>query len=444
MIIKIFSPDLSNKEQLQQLVVLRQFYLLGEILVVGLAQWWFTINLPWMLIWAVVATHIILTEAYYLFSRIGKKRADIGVHYLLQTILIDLLLFSALLYLSGGATNGAVSILLLPVATAAALFRWRLSLCLAVLAIGCYSLLMFYYRPITGLAGVAGIVDEAHMHHQMSSSSAHFLGMWLTFNFSCLLLVWFIGMQASAVREKNKNLAKLTEEQSRDEQLIAIATFAANAAHDLATPLSSVSLLCDEIKQDALEPQSQSDETIDILISQVNLCRDIVQTISHKALLTNANIREDKSVDDYFAMLIERWLVTRPEINLHFDQQSDQHCDQHRYQQTFQPDPGLESAITNILDNAASAGVANGINDLNLTMEVTLDNRLELRIRDFGIGIDERLKSQLGKAPVNSKADGLGLGQFLANSTIARNGGNVWRNSSDSGTETLITLPLIK
>lgn len=422
MITKIFSPDLSNKEQLRQLVVLRLFYLLSEVIAMAAAQWWSDVDLPWMAMWALVLTHILLTAGYYLFSR---TRVEITVPYLMQTILIDLFLFTALLYLSGGATNGAVSILLLPVATAASLFRWRLSVPLALLAIGCYSVLMFYFRPVA---------DTGHMHHQMEmgSSSAHLLGMWFAFIFSCLLLVWFIGQQSNVVREKNKNISALREEQLRDEQLIAIATFAANAAHDLATPLSSISLLCEEVKEDL--PGDQ--EGIDMLITQVELCRSIVQSISHKAILNHSNISQDQAIGDYFQQLIERWLVTRPDINL------DMALQEQLSHITFRADAGLESAMTNILDNAANASVANGFDNLNLQLEITEDQAIRLKITDFGSGIDDELISKLGKAPVTSKADGLGLGQFLANSTIERNGGNVWRKSSDSGTETLITLPL--
>ena len=425
MIFKIFSPDLSNKEQLHQLVILRQFYLLCEVMVVAFSQWYFVVDLPWHSIWAMVFGHIVLTVGYYWHS---QTRDEIGVSYLVQTILIDILAFTALLYFSGGVTNGAISILLMPVATAAALFRWRLSLPLAVLAIICYSWLMLYYQPIGG-------EHESHNIH-LPELSAHLIAMWLTFIFSCLLLVWFIGLQANAVREKNAKLAALREKDLRNEQLIAIATFAANAAHDLATPLSSISLLCDEVKEDCSESINQ--EGIDTLIKQVELCRSIVQSISHKAIQNHSQLKQDQLVDLYFKQLIERWLVTRPEINLSLEQQFA------RPQMTFRPDPGLESAITNILDNAANASIANRVNQLNLEVAVTLKNEIKITVIDFGSGIDDELIDKLGKAPVSSKADGMGLGQFLANSTIERNGGHVWRKSSATGTETLITLPLKK
>ena len=424
--IKIFSPELSVKDQLHQLIKLRLFYLLTEILVVAIGQTQFDSELPWFYIWLAVFGHVALTSGYYILSRYKEQ---ISPHYLFQTILIDILAFSSLLYFTGGATNGAVSILLLPVATAAALFNWRLSLLLGAVAIACYSILMFNYWPVT--------VDP-HAHHQLDQQldsqqqgfSFHLLGMWLTFIFSCLLLVWFIGQQSHAVRVKHQSLSALRENQLRDEQLIAIATFAANAAHDLATPLSSISLLCDELKHD------EGKEGVDTLIEQVELCRKIVQSISHKAILNKSNINQNEAITVYFARLVERWLVTRPDIILDFEQ-SDA-----LQKRMFNPDSGLESALTNILDNAADASIGNGANQLDVSIKLSQKNELEITIDDFGRGIDDELRETLGKEPVQSKQDGMGLGQFLANATIGRFGGNVWRQSSDNGTQTLITLPL--
>jgi two-component system sensor histidine kinase RegB len=413
----VFSPELSGKEQLQQLLVLRLFYLLSEIIVIGLAQWYADKALPWSYLWWVVVVHGALITFYYGYS---QRRAQISEFYLFQTILVDIVLFSGLLYFSGGATNGAVSILLLPVATAAALFRWHSSLTLACVAIVSYSLLMWFYWPIE--------VDP-HAHHQAQGFSTHLLAMWLTFIFSCLLLVWFIGLQSAAVRAKQKSLAQLRESQLKDEQLIAIATFAANAAHDLATPLSSIGLLCDELKDD------YGKDGIDTLIGQVQLCQQIVKSISHQAIMNKSKIRQSIVVKDYFNGLIERWLVTRPDLELNFK------LDQ-GLKQPFTPETNLESAIINILDNAAQASISNGANALNLDVRM-LEQQLQVTITDFGTGISSDLIDSIGKEPVHSKGNGLGLGQFLANSTVQRNGGKVWRHTGANGTQTIITLPMM-
>ena len=75
-------------------------------------------------------------------------------------------------------------------------------------------------------------------------------------------------------------------------------------------------------------------------------------------------------------------------------------------------------------------------------INLSSNDEIELKITDFGRGIADELLESLGREPVQSKQDGMGLGQFLANATIGRFGGNVWRISSSNGTQTVITLPL--
>lgn len=417
MISRIFSPELSVSEQLSQLNNLRLFYLASEIFVIAISQFYFEFDLAWQYIWPIVFTHILLTVAYLWQARQKSQMAGSVIY---QSILADISLFAGLLYFSGGATNGAISILLLPVATGAALLSWRQSLSLALIAIGAYSILMFYFSPLS---------ENPHAHHQTETFSTHLIGMWLTFIFSCLLLVWFIGSQSQAVREKQQKLSHLRETQLRDEQLIAIATFSANAAHDLATPLSTISLLCDELKHE------EGKEGIDTLIEQVEHCREIVQSISHKAILNKSNIKQQEPVLDYFDTLVQRWLVTRPDIVMK------KQFNTILQGKTFLPDAGLESALTNILDNAADASLDNGVSELGFSVE--LENQtLKIQIRDFGAGVSDELLQSLGKEPVKSAGQGLGLGQFLANATIGRCGGNVWRQSDNNGTLTLIQLPL--
>ncbi len=61
---------------------------------------------------------------------------------------VDLGALSALLFLSGGATNPFVTLYLPSLAIAAAVLPWRLMGWLALFAVACYSLLTFSYVPL--------------------------------------------------------------------------------------------------------------------------------------------------------------------------------------------------------------------------------------------------------------------------------------------------------
>ena len=89
------------------------------------------------------------------------------------------------------------------------------------------------------------------------------------------------------------------------------------------------------------------------------------------------------------------------------------------------------AAIFNILENAARAGLQNQQNRLDLQLQ-QVQGQLELQIRDYGKGLDEQRLAELGRLP-QQDSDGLGLGQFLANTAIERLGGRVERQNMPTG-----------
>ncbi len=428
MIGRFLTPELSNQEQLEQLTWLRMFYVLGELLVIAVTQFYLKVEMPWQWLWFIAFAHLISTAGCYVYARYTENVTN---ELLIGTTVADIVLFSMSLWLSGGVTNGLVSILLIPVATAAALFRWQTSMVLGLIASISFTILLWMYWQAPGSS------HHEHMFNNGANSfSLHVFGMWLTFIFSCLLLIWFIGQQAYVVRSKEKKLSELREQRLRDEQLVAIATFAANAAHDLATPLSSISLLCGEVRDEIDDDDLKT--SMDTLVDQVELCREIVQTISHKAIQSKSRRYLPVMPGEYFANILERWLVSRPDIEM----QCVNELLENDTQQIFIPESGLDAAITNILDNAADASVNNGKNALDVTIKMRDASKLQISIQDYGDGIPDELLEKLGKEPVVSRRSGLGLGQFLANATIERIGGHVWRQNTEQGTSTVITIQL--
>ena len=95
--------------------------------------------------------------------------------------------------------------------------------------------------------------------------------------------------------------------------------------------------------------------------------------------------------------------------------------------------------MINVLDNAADASPE----DVTLRGYCT-KNTLLLEISDRGPGFSTDIHKQLGKTPVTTKTEGLGVGLYLAHATIQRLGGNLSINKREQGGTTLhITLPLL-
>lgn len=81
----------------------------------------------------------------------------------------------------------------------------------------------------------------------------------------------------------------------------------------------------------------------------------------------------------------------------------------------------------------------------DVSFQADWDNQqLELEVSDRGAGLSAEIYNQLGKTPVTTKDEGLGVGLFLAQATIQRLGGTLSINNREAGGTILrITLPLL-
>ena len=74
--------------------------------------------------------------------------------------------------------------------------------------------------------------------------------MWLTFVISALTIALFVSNLATAQRATEARLAKSRERILRNERVIGMATLAAGTAHELGTPLATITVIASEMLAD--------------------------------------------------------------------------------------------------------------------------------------------------------------------------------------------------
>ena len=429
----IIATELSEQHQLKHFFQFRWGLIGFEAIALG-AGWLLHYAVSsWALLGLLLLTHLCTNLLPYWLA---ASKVPLKLIYLLCCTL-DILLLTCLLALSGGVSNGLVAMLLLPVAVAAVMLPGRSGYLVAMLAILGYSLLLqvgdLHIPDIDSLlaqtAQQASHDDHTgHSMHAQHGSEAgfgqHMQQMWWAFAISALLISWFISAQAKLNRIKSKKISELQHQQIRNEQMLALATFAANAAHDLASPLQTMQLLADELA--AAEPTAQE------LKQQLQRCQQIVQQLRSDA----GSLREENNTTplcQQTEQAVARWLNSRPEISLSI-QRNLQAEDF-----SLADSQGFTAALLNILDNAADASLANNSDQLALQLSLQAEG-LTLQVRDFGEGLSDSRLAELGKLPQQSE-QGLGIGQFLANMSIERLGGTVRRQNAGNGTLTLISMP---
>lgn len=406
------------KTNLQRLALVRAVLVTAELAAVVYAYHWLQMALPYALLSGVIA--LLCTAIAFTLWRLRQPWPVTDPEFFAQ-LLFDVFSHGVLLYASGGAANPFVSYFLVPLTIAAAVLPWRYTIALAIICVALYSILLFVFVPLPLFTPVTA------MHHHDLALSPHIFGMWCNFALSAALITYVVVRMASTVREQQRELNRRREQALHHEQLLAVATLAAGTAHELGTPLTTMTVLLDEMQsQDA-----GLHADIALLQQQVQSCRDTLRGLVSTAESHRRQQSQLRPADAFVAELLERWQLLRPDA-------------QYRLQRRDTPAPALRvdeplrQAIINLLDNGADADPA----PLQLTLDWDTDY-VTLRIRDRGPGLDHDIVERIGTPFVTSKPHGLGLGLFLSHATIERCGGDIrLYNHADGGTEAVLRLPV--
>lgn len=378
-------------------------------------------ELPWYPLLAVLLAMALVN--LLLLLRLGRP-GPVGEREFFANLLLDVGFVTAVLYLTGGSTNPLVSYYLIPLIISAALLRPRHTWAIAGLALACYTALFFHYRPLE-LFVLSGH-PAGHDAPPGMTMGAHFLGMWINFAFSALLICWFVVRMAATVRSQQQAINRIREEGLRNEQIIGVASVAAGTAHELRTPLATMTLLAEEL---AADHPGLADEMA-LLREQLARCERILgELLSASA---DSSRKTLVRVADLLAALRERWSLARPEVPLEMV------LEPAAAELAIEVDPSFSHALLNFLNNAADASPR----DVRL-QAARAGESLLLRVEDRGPGIPPDIADSLGKRYVSRKEGGLGLGVLLSSASIERLGGELTlAERPGGGTRLEIRLPL--
>ncbi len=439
----------TGHSHLRRLFLLRNWAILGQLLTLILVHRFLSRDFAWTAMLGAVGflalANILTWWRLSNFNPVGNLE-------LFLQLCADVLALTVLLYYSGGSTNPFVSLYLLPLVIAVASLPRRYTWGMAALTLACYSLLMVWYVPLpTGNAHAqhnqAAMQQMDHTHHHMDMTDAtpaadavtaspledafntHVLGMWLGFVISAAVIAYFAFEMAAAVRLRDAQLNRIREETLRNERIVSLGTLAASAAHELGTPLSTMSVVVGEMRHDT-SVQADLQDNLKILDEQVRNCKRILDTLTSHAQETPDEI----SVESFVLGVLDEWQLLRPTVQYRYRVAAVQPAPELR------ADRALRAALLNLLNNAADASP----DEMDILLNWN-DEHIVLEIRDQGPGLTPEAAARAGSAFFTTKKEGRGLGLFLANATLERMGGSVRLfNREGGGATTEVILPLQK
>lgn len=359
-----------------------------------------------------------LMAAFNVAVRWRSDREEWQESVLARQMLVDLIGMGVLLYLSGGAANPLVSLLLVPVAVAALVLSGTWVFFVAAAAVVLYSFLMLYSVPLS--------ISDAER-----ATRLHLGGMWVTFVVSVAMFAWFVSRMTASIRARDAQIAAVREDALRDAQVVALGQLAAGAAHELGTPLATIGVLAGELAHDA-RLHEEAHEDIDLLRRQVEICKDILGRLTRSAGIERADAASGMALNLWLERVLARWRSLWPQASCALTVP-----DMRESFQKIVPDPSLEQAIVNLLNNAARTAPQG----MRLVAGVD-DAWLCLTVEDAGPGFPEDVLRSGGAEPLLAGATGAGIGLWLTRAAVERLEGALLLENMSHGGAATIRIPL--
>jgi len=422
--------------------------ILSESLLIFLTTFGLGIQLPQQQLWLVVMSIIAVNVYTWLRLQIDDPVTD---QEIFSQLTVDVLGITALLYLTGGASNPIIWVYLLPLIITAIMLPQAYAWYMVILTTSTYTVLMAYNIPLPSIEPhmpnpemVYDNMNHLQMLHQAHAMSdkhyfnLHIFGMWFGFVFSAGLVAFFVVELARTLKIQERSLAEARESALRDERVVALGTLAASAAHDMGTPLGTIAIVAHELEYDYPSHRyPELHERVLIMQQQLDRCKKALSVMSASAGEMRAESGSIMAVADYLDDVLKQWRTHQSltKLRLFIDPSVTEEA-------KIIAERTLTHALINILNNAAEASPP----EQGIEFHAQWDSeQATIKIRDFGPGFPVEIVELAGKQPVVSKKRGMGVGLFLTYSTISRLGGKINFNNMESGGASVeIILPLLQ
>jgi two-component system sensor histidine kinase RegB len=417
------TPDVPGGLNVRRLLWVRMIAVPGAALCLLLARQIYGLGVPALQLSLIVGGLVAINFVSWWRHRGAAPVTD--RQFFIQ-LLVDLFALTSILYYSGGASNPFVYFFLLPMAISAAALPQIYTWVIALISAGSYTALMLWRVE----------VPEFNNFHTTSAMDLHAFGMWVGFVVLSALFATFVSAMAETVRERDRHLARLRENVLRDERVVAVATLAAGAAHELSTPLATMAVVTGEITQEyPKESYPALHRDLGILRDQIARCKEALSVISASAGAARAETAERMALDRFVRQAADEVRHLRPGSIIQLA----------RPISAGRPpllivERTLRQALLNILHNAVDASPR------HVRLEYEWDAAgLTIVVVDRGGGLASGGVGSLEHFGASTKEGGLGLGLFLSRAAVTQAGGSLEAvNNDEGGTTVRLQLPLVK
>ena len=413
------------------LIKLRWVAVVGQVMTIAVTVGLFKIQLTaaWLLVLAIavtVASNMVLMYRYSAWARQESKVRPSNL-VLGLVLLMDLFSLTGLLFATGGPNNPFSLFFFVNVSLSALVLNRKWAWGLNVMSILCFAGLLFDHNHVEqldmGLGSIRGNDGAMSLQH---------FGLMVAFMTCSSVIVYFMTRLTDEVRQQQLAVRKAEESRARYEKIEALGTLAAGAAHELATPLSTIAIVAKDVEK-AFEKHPPNFpgaddvvEDVSLIRSQLDRCRGILDRMSSHAGESIGEQMQSVSMKELIDSCLEG-LLEADRVQVSLPRNAEQWMIE-------VPMDALSQAIRGLIKNAIDADESGKSVRLAVLQR---GDKAEVEITDWGPGMPEEILQRVSEPFFTTKSPGkgMGLGVFLAINVLRSVDGDVvYRSKPGQGT----------
>ena len=421
--------DFSILVPLRFFINFRWMILFIELIGVGSAYFIFDCNFQVGALSVLINSSFIVNGLLHLSNSAETRLTHKEVPYFL---IYDLGQLITLFYMTGGLHNPFSILILVPLVIAAAILPTKpvLTLCAFVML----SLILLAFSPYPLFWKINSEKNPVRLPFIFSIEAGVALGAAIVF------LTFYVWTFAQKTSQLNKALRAMQHALAREQKISSLGALAAAAAHELGSPLNTISLVANDILS-VLPQNSPLLEDVHLLISQSNRCREILIQLSQDASLDHEHTVKKIALSELIETSAKSYQLPAIRLTIHKKSLDPEPC--------LQATPDLLHGIGNIIQNAFQFAIS----EVKVTLKWNRQH-IEMTIQDNGPGYppgqlpylgqpySKKVLSSPDKSQVKHirKGQNLGLGLFIAQTLLSQHKAQV-HFYNDGGACCLIRWP---
>ena len=385
------------------MVILRCLFISLQAIAIPVVYYGMKSEIPLLLSYQLIGANAIYTAAISMIPAVNRSARP---WWATSQLSVDVVQLSFLLYVTGGLANPFCLLLIIPVTLAGTTLPPRHALALTVLAMVCALLVVVtpLWRPGGMAPGLA--VTPARI--------ARSYALVVAIAFAGGFAAW-----AAAGAQRMVQALQVTETVlAREQKLTALDGLAAAAAHELGTPLATITVVAKELARES--PPGPLRDDAWLLVEQAERCRDILKRLARAPEITDA-MYERITLTQFISEILAPYLG-QPAVRTEGLIAGPRGSPPPDIWRMSEVSHAISAFVENAFDFARSEILVVGRFDAKT---------ITIEVRDDGPGIDAEVLAKLGEPYITSRPGaegsrtshvGMGLGFFIAKTLLERTG----------------------